>query len=204
MRLKALTLVVVGSFMCAAGVPAQAAAYYVDHAAANAYDENPGTEEQPWKTLGKAGEAATKGDKVYVRAGTYREALELTGEGVTVQAFGDDAVVLEPADEVTEIRPGAWERVPGQEFVCVCEPDVQGADGGWRLHVDGMPIAFEVTQGVRREITSPIAEMRTVTVDRTLEDDDGRRWSLDREGRLYVNLMGEDAAHGFFGQLSRL
>ena len=187
------SMVVLLGILCAAG-SLQAATYYVDQGAPNASDENPGTEEQPWKMLRKAIEATTKGDKAYVRAGKYREALELTGQGVTIRAFGDDAVVLEPADEITEIRPGAWERVPGQEFVYVCEPGVGGADRNWRLQVEGMPIAFEVTQGVRREITSPISETRMVTVDRTLEDDDGRRWSLDRDGKLYVNLMGEDAA----------
>jgi len=187
-------LVVSVLLMWAAAASVQAADYYVDQGAANASDKNAGTVEQPWKTLAKAVEATTKGDMVYVRAGTYREALELTGQGVTVLAFGDDAVVLEPADEITEISPDAWEKVPGQEFVYVCEPGVKGVNQNWRLQEDGLAVAFELTQGDRREVTSPTSQMRTVTVDRTLQDDDGKRWSLDREGKLYINLMGEDFA----------
>lgn len=44
--------------------------YYV---APNGNDANPGTETQPWRTIGKAANTLTAGDTVYIKAGTYRE-----------------------------------------------------------------------------------------------------------------------------------
>jgi len=177
-----------------AAMSAGAATYYVALGAPNASDQNPGTEQEPWKSLTHAAETVAKGDTVYVKAGTYRERLELRGEGVTILAFGDDGVVVEPAHQVTVIDPGTWRKVPGRDCVYTRDQKVEQGVGAWLLRVDGLAVAFEVTQGVRREFTSPIGETRVVTVDRTLEDDDGRRWTFDREGNLYVNLGGEDPA----------
>jgi hypothetical protein len=173
---------------------AGAATYYVAQGAPNASDENLGTQEEPWKTLTHAAQAAAKGDTVYVKAGTYRERLELRGQGVTIQAFGDDGVVVEPAHQGTVIDPGTWRKVPGRDCVYTREQKVEQGAGACLLRVDGLAVAFEVTQGARHEFTSPIGETRMVTVDRTLEDGDGRRWTVDREGKLYVNLGGEDPA----------
>jgi predicted dehydrogenase len=74
--------------------PALAGTYYVAQNQPGAADSNPGTEDQPWLTLGKAVATAATGDTVWIKAGTYREPLELKGDGVTVRAFGDEAVVL--------------------------------------------------------------------------------------------------------------
>jgi hypothetical protein len=55
--------------------------YYVAKGAANASDSNPGTADQPWRTLAKATSAAMPGDTVYVKAGTYLEPLRATRSG---------------------------------------------------------------------------------------------------------------------------
>jgi hypothetical protein len=47
--------------------------YYVDGSAANASDENPGTQERPFKTIQRAAEALAPGERVIVAAGVYRE-----------------------------------------------------------------------------------------------------------------------------------
>ncbi len=44
--------------------------YYV---APDGSDDYPGTEAQPWQTIGRAASTLTAGDTVYVKAGTYRE-----------------------------------------------------------------------------------------------------------------------------------
>jgi len=170
------------------------AIYYVAQGAPNASDDNPGAEEQPWKTLTHATEIAHEGDIVYIKAGAYREKLEPTNDGVTFSAFLDDRVVLEPANEVTEIVSGAWRKLPDREFVYVCDPKFSGDVQGRLMRVDNLAVAFEVTFGVKREMISGIAEMRDVKVDRILDDEDLRRWSVDREGKLYLNLGGEDPA----------
>jgi len=49
--------------------------YYVDTNDTDASDDNPGSEEEPWKTIYKAGEVLTAGDVVLVKGGTYRPAI---------------------------------------------------------------------------------------------------------------------------------
>jgi len=189
-RLVGLVLVV-----WAMAASAEAATYYVAQEAPNASDENPGTEQQPWKTLTHAVEVATKGDTVYVEAGTYRGKLELAGEGVTIRAFGDDAVILEPADEVTVIEPGAWRKVADRQAVYTCDLKVAGEVREKLLRVDGLALTYEITQGVRRETTGGTGKFRSVDVDRALLDEDDQRWTADREGKLYVNLGSEGPAN---------
>jgi PKD repeat protein len=60
------------------------ATFYVDDAAGN--DGNVGNSGSPWKTLGKARVSAAAGDTVRVRAGTYREQLDITKANMTWMA----------------------------------------------------------------------------------------------------------------------
>jgi len=194
MRAAIRTTLLVVLFVWGATVSVQAATCYVAQGAPNASDENPGTQEEPWKTLTHAAETAATGDTVYVKAGTYRERLTLEGEGVTIQAFEDDSVVVEPDHQVMVIDPGTWKKAPERE--CVYTRDEKVGEGAKTclLRVDGLAVAFEVTQGSRSEMISGRGEFRKVELDRVLEDDEGRRWTVDREGNLYVNLGGEDPA----------
>jgi hypothetical protein len=50
-----------------------AATYYVDKNHPSASNNNPGTEDFPWKTIGKAAGVANAGDTVYIKAGIYNE-----------------------------------------------------------------------------------------------------------------------------------
>lgn len=58
-----------------------AAAYVVEHATPGAADTNPGTEEQPFKTVQHAADAAQAGDTVYVTAGKYDERVKVKAGG---------------------------------------------------------------------------------------------------------------------------
>ena len=55
--------------------------FYVDKHHASASDQNTGSFEMPWLTIGYATGTATAGDTVYVRAGTYYESVVLQNEG---------------------------------------------------------------------------------------------------------------------------
>lgn len=57
--------------LIAAGV--QAGTYYVDQKLPVASDDNPGTQDKPFKTVSAAAAVAKAGDKVVVRPGVYRE-----------------------------------------------------------------------------------------------------------------------------------
>ena len=48
----------------------QARFYYV---ATSGHDSNPGTEDQPWRTIQKAAQTLTAGDTVYIQSGIYNE-----------------------------------------------------------------------------------------------------------------------------------
>jgi hypothetical protein len=50
---------------------ASAATYYVDRSHPRASDENPGTEDSPWKTINHAATVLRAGDTVLVKEGTY-------------------------------------------------------------------------------------------------------------------------------------
>ena len=89
----------------------QAATYYVDTENSAARDANPGTEDQPYKTIGKAVASLRPGDTVYVKAGTYREAVILTRSGTPTRPIqilpypGDEGrVVINAAERISRWR----------------------------------------------------------------------------------------------------
>jgi hypothetical protein len=47
--------------------------YYVDNGNPNASDSNEGTQERPFRTIGRAAEALQPGERVVIRSGVYRE-----------------------------------------------------------------------------------------------------------------------------------
>ena len=47
--------------------------YYVNGQAANADDNGPGTEQQPFRTIGRAAQILQPGERVVIAEGVYRE-----------------------------------------------------------------------------------------------------------------------------------
>ena len=85
---------------------ASAAFYYVDGGNPAARDTNPGTEAQPWKTIGKATPLLKPGDTLLIKAGVYREAVILSQSGtrtkpIKIKAYpGDEGKVIINAAEL--------------------------------------------------------------------------------------------------------
>ena len=129
-----------------AAVSVQAADYYVDQRAANASDENAGTAEQPWKTLGEAADTAVAGDTVWIKAGIYLETLRVTKSGelnkpIVFQAFGDHPVLItSPKYAVT-----GWQKVEGAKNIYEApQPDVHNPtklSPPFLLAVDGKAVS---------------------------------------------------------------
>ncbi|MHC4439822.1 MAG: DUF1565 domain-containing protein, partial [Planctomycetota bacterium] len=79
--------------------------YFVDANNPNARDTNPGTESQPFKTIGKATPLLQAGDTLLIRAGVYRESVTLSKSGtasnpITIMAYpGDEGKAIINAAE---------------------------------------------------------------------------------------------------------
>jgi parallel beta-helix repeat protein len=63
-------------------------------------DTNPGTEAKPWRTMNKAAKTLVAGDTVYVRAGTYTEAVNIAVSGtadkpISVMAYPGEQPVID-------------------------------------------------------------------------------------------------------------
>jgi len=69
----------------------EAATYYVDRNHAGASDGAVGSESKPWKTIQHAVDSVGPGDTVYIKAGTYRERVMLTGSDGTSGKSGTAA-----------------------------------------------------------------------------------------------------------------
>jgi predicted GH43/DUF377 family glycosyl hydrolase len=93
----------------------QAAEFYV---ATQGADTQPGTLEQPFKTILKAASAARPGDTIFIRAGTYRETVlpprsGEAGRPIVFRNYEKEPVVVSGGEVVPS---GAWRPDGGQVF----------------------------------------------------------------------------------------
>ena len=86
---------------------APAAELVVNPRHAGASDENPGTADKPFKTIGRAAQAVEPGDTVRICGGVYRESVVVEKSGTAQKPIAFEAalganVVLTGADRITE------------------------------------------------------------------------------------------------------
>jgi hypothetical protein len=91
------------------------AIYYVS---SNGNDDNPGTLEQPFQTIGKAASVMEAGDKTVVREGTYREEVAPAHSGteqlpIRFEAYPGESVTVSGLDVVS---PQAWSLPEGSDI----------------------------------------------------------------------------------------
>lgn len=81
-------------------------------------DTEPGSMEAPFATIQHAFDQASPGDTVYLRGGTYRQAVTLTGKSgkegapLTLKSYQDEKSVLSGLDELKL----NWESAPGKRI----------------------------------------------------------------------------------------
>ncbi|MBW3599625.1 MAG: hypothetical protein KY475_20425, partial [Planctomycetes bacterium] len=96
---------------------AKGPARFVDATAGR--DENPGTEEAPWKTLAFALEQLRPGDTLYLRGGVYFEHVTLgvsgeEGRPITIRAYPGELAILDGGLPEFQTSPhSAWATWPG-------------------------------------------------------------------------------------------
>ena len=96
--------------------------YHVAQGDPQASDENPGTAERPWRTIGKAAATLQPGERVIVHRGVYREWVRPERGGT-----GPDMMIW------YEAAPGEDVQLKGSE---VWSPEWQATDGAWRAALD--------------------------------------------------------------------
>ena len=96
--------------------------YHVDGSAANASDDNPGTKDQPFKTIQRAAEALQPGERVVVAAGVYREWVRPRRGGL-----GPDKMISYQA------APGADVAIKGSRLVKDKWASLSSLKGVWAL-----------------------------------------------------------------------
>jgi len=92
--------------------------YHVNQNAANASDENDGSEEKPFATIQAAANVAEAGTRVWIHGGVYRECVspKFGGESpekmVSFEAYGDGEVVIKASEVVEDFYPSeGWNRI---------------------------------------------------------------------------------------------
>ncbi len=94
--------------------------YYVAQNASNASDSNPGTEEKPFKSIGKAASVAKMYDRVIIGEGVYREQVELANNGHMYIPESKIVYMAKPGAKVylkgSDVFEGKWKRIVGGIF----------------------------------------------------------------------------------------
>ncbi|MEM6643694.1 MAG: T9SS type A sorting domain-containing protein [Bacteroidota bacterium] len=109
--------------------------YYVSK---DGSDSNPGTEAEPFLTIGKAASIMVAGDICYIKEGTYRETVSPANAGsaaapITFKAFEGDSVVISATEEL-----GNWAQHSGTTYKAAATYNVDFRSR--MLYVGGKPM----------------------------------------------------------------
>ncbi|MBN1427323.1 MAG: right-handed parallel beta-helix repeat-containing protein [Anaerolineae bacterium] len=142
-------------------------------------DANPGTQQQPWRSIRKAAGVAVAGDTIIVREGTYQELIEFHTSGI--ERMGVTDVNLTSGDKVS--FPDTWQDIQPGDSVYIYNsrngnngvfPIIEVESG--YVRVSGAPFIDE-TQLVQASIATPITfrvfQGEKVTLDLKFEDNRG-------------------------------
>jgi hypothetical protein len=106
--------------------PVSSKTYFV---AKNGNDYNPGTEQQPWRTIMKATDTLVAGETVYIKNGTYNEKINVKNSGsqgnyITFSVYPGDNVTIDGMgipvlywDGVVQIRGSSYINISGFRII---------------------------------------------------------------------------------------
>ncbi len=93
---------------------------HVDAGAANASDDNDGSEAAPFRTINRAAGLAEPGTRILIHGGIYRECVRPARGGenperlISYEAFGDGPVVIRASEAVHSFMPSTGWRLKGR------------------------------------------------------------------------------------------
>lgn len=79
-------------------------ALYVIQSAANASDENPGTQDKPFKTISRGVQGLKAGDALYIGGGIYREFVDVQARGLVFEEKAREVLIRNLPGETVSIR----------------------------------------------------------------------------------------------------
>ena len=216
-------LLILSAFLVVATLtmPVLGATYFVDGQSPEASDDHPGTAEVPWKTVSRAAaaEELRPGDTVVIRAGVYREHVEVKvsgqpGEPITFTAAPGARVVIKGS----ELVRGAWSRVGEQTEIE--EPYPNAFADVWKIELGDefftdprfegayrekarrwvSQVFMDETRPLQRIGLDPIYSnepyLKLTTVGRGLSDLIQDSFFFDASAQtLYVKMAGEPGWH---------
>lgn len=91
-----------------------------------------GSIDQPYKTIQKASDKAALGDIIQVRAGIYREAVDIKEDLITLKPYSGETVILSGTDFLSD-----WKLASGNTYQTNMNWDVDAAYGTNQLFADG-------------------------------------------------------------------
>ncbi len=113
-----IVLVLLSGWLAWLPCTSEATIYFVDANHPSARDSNPGTESQPFKTIGKATSLVNAGDTVFIKAGVYRETVTLSRSGTSTTATGRGG----PVTIASPITFAAYPGHEGKVIISAAEP----------------------------------------------------------------------------------
>lgn len=133
--------------------------YYV---AIDGEDSNPGTLDQPWRTIQKAGTVLEPGDTAIIRGGTYRESIKPVHSGsagmpITFRAMANEKVVVSGAEQIHD-----WMQHSG--FIYKAPANLRlGEENQVYVNGEAVHLARWPNLGASSLLEPPLAKMEAVS-----------------------------------------
>ncbi len=125
--------------------------------APNGRDDNPGSLERPFKTIRKGLSVLRPGDTLYLRAGRYHEAIEISGlqataqKPITIAAYKGEQPVVDATEDLEAVAAGPWKARGGGVFE---RPLRRPA---WQVWMDGKMLVLARWPNVKKNWTEPMS-----------------------------------------------
>jgi hypothetical protein len=180
--------------------------FHVARQSPAASDDNPGTEDKPWKTIGQAARTLQPGQRVIIHAGEYREWVKPARGGtapdrmISYEAAPNANVVLKGSDlwKPTWSR-SRWYKLPGDIVTWQAELSPAMFEGANTFCLQNFPIqpdletwkmfpSFELRRG---QIFVDSVPLTQVAAFEALGQAPGRFWVEDNGMVVHLRLPGD-------------
>lgn len=168
-------------------------------------DSESGSLSNPYKTIQKAVDNATKGDIIYIMAGTYREQVEIGTDSIIITPYEDDKVIVSGTEPVLE-----WQKVAEEVYSAIVPWDISENDQSNQIFVDGEMI--HLARWPKQQSKYWVTEPDVSVVDAAENSGTGSVLITDNEfdepkdrwlnGMIWVNLAHDHDGNGWCGKVS--